>query len=70
MELSKNNNPSAFNQSIKRRDGAMREMLGMGAHQVGRAEDEPQAYIWRIAGNRERAGWTDTVGTAVREGRP
>jgi hypothetical protein len=56
---------SSFKESIKRRDGAMRRMLGMGAHPVGRAEDEPQVRIWRIAGNRERAGWTDTVETGA-----
>jgi hypothetical protein len=72
MELSKTDNSSAFEQSIKRRDGAMRGMLGMGAHPVGRAEDEPQVRIWRIVGNRERAGWTDTGTTGVqrREARP
>ena len=56
MELSKAENRSAFAQAIKRRDGAMREMFGMGSDPVGHAEDEPQAGIWRIAGNRDRSG--------------
>jgi hypothetical protein len=78
MELSKTENRSAFAQAIKRRDGAMRDMLGMGSDPVGHAEDDrphkPQARIWRIAGNRDRsrAGWADTGATGVqrREGRP
>jgi len=70
MELSKTDNQSAFAQAIKRRDGAMRDMLGIGSDPVG-AEDEqphkPQVGIWRIAGNRDRsrAGWADTVATGV-----
>jgi hypothetical protein len=74
MERSKIENRSAFAQAIKRRDGAMRGMLGMGSEPVGHAEDEPQVGIWRIAGNRDRsrAGWEDTVPTGVqrREDRP
>jgi hypothetical protein len=74
MELSKTDNRSAFAQAIKRRDGAMRGMLGMGSDLVGHAEDQPQVGIWRIAGNPDRssAGWTDTVaiGTEHREDRP
>ena len=69
MELSKTENRSACAQAIERRDGAMRDMFGMGPDPVGHAGDEkphtPQVGIWRIAGNRERsrAGWTDTVVT-------
>jgi hypothetical protein len=74
MELSKTHNRSAFAQAIERRDGAMRDMLGMGWDPVGHAEAEPQVGIWQIAGNRgrSRAGWADTVatGTKRREGRP
>jgi hypothetical protein len=78
MELSKTENRTAFAQAITRRDGAMRDILGMGADQVGHAEvDErhkPQVGIWKIAGNRDRsrAGWADTVATGVkrRQGRP
>ena len=40
MELSKTENRSAFAQAIERRDGAMREMFGMGSDPVGHAEDE------------------------------
>jgi hypothetical protein len=73
MELLKTDNRSAFALAIKRRDGAMRDMLGMGSNPVGHAEDEPQVGIWRIAGNKDRsgAGWADTVETGVkrREGR-
>jgi hypothetical protein len=74
MERSKIENRSAFAQAIKRRDGAMRGMLGMGSDPGGHAEDEPQVGIWRIAGNRDRsrAGWADTVATGVqhRDDRP
>src|SRR5580704_341065 len=74
MERSKTENRSAFAQAIKRRDGVMREMLGMGSDPVGHAKDEPQVGIWRIAGNRDRsrADWADTAATGVhhREGRP
>jgi hypothetical protein len=78
MELFKTDNRSAFAEAIKRRDGAMRGMLGMGSDLVGHAEDDkphkPQVGIWRIAGNRDRsrAGWTNTGATSVdrREGRP
>ena len=78
MERSKTENRSAFAQAIKRRDGAMREMLGMGSDPVGHAEGDnhhkPQVVIWRVAGDRDRtrAGWADTVATGVRrrEGRP
>jgi hypothetical protein len=72
MELSKTEK-SAFAEAIKRRDGAMRDILGMGSDPVGHAEDEPQLGIWRIAGNRDRsrAGWADTAtGVQRREGRP
>ena len=70
MELSKTENRSAFAQAIRRRDSAMRDMLGMGS---GHAEPEPQVGIWRIAGrDRSRAGWTDTAVTGVkrRQDRP
>ena len=77
MEGSKTENRSAFAQAIKRRDGAMSEMLGMGSDPVGHAEGnkqhKPQVVIWRVAGNRDRsgAGWTDTVPNSARsEGRP
>ena len=78
MELSKTESRSVFAQAIERRDGALRDILGMGSGQVGHSEvDEPhkpQVGIWRIAGNRDRsrAGWADTVPTGVqrREGRP
>jgi hypothetical protein len=74
MELFRTDNRSAFAQAIKRRDGAMREMFGMGSEPVGHAEDEPQVGIWRIVGNREDrsgAGWTNTVPNSARsEGRP
>jgi len=78
MERSKTENRSAFAQAIKRRDGAMRGMLGMGSDPVGHAEDDkhhkPQVVIWRVAGSRDRtsAGWADTAATGVqhREGRP
>jgi hypothetical protein len=78
MERSKTENRSALAQAIKRRDGAMRDVLGMGSDPVGHAEDDkrhpPQVGIWRIAGNRDRsrAGWEDTVANGVqrREDRP
>jgi hypothetical protein len=77
MELSKTDNRSAFAEAIKRRDGALRDMLGMGSDPVGTEVDKlhkPQVSIWRIAGNRDRsrAGWADTGATGVerREGRP
>jgi hypothetical protein len=42
MERSKADDRSAYAQATKRRDGAMREMLGMGAEPVGHAEgDKP-----------------------------
>jgi hypothetical protein len=74
MELSKTENQSAFAQAIKRPDGAMRGMLGMGSGSVG-AEDEqfhkPQVGIWRIASDRDRPGWADiATGAQRREGRP
>ena len=71
MELSKTDNRSAFAQAIKRRDGAMREMLGMGSDPVGDTEGDkhhkPQVGIWQIPGNPDRsgAGWTDTVDARV-----
>jgi hypothetical protein len=47
----------------------MREMFGMGSGPVGYAERDkthkPQVGIWRIAGNRDRSGGTDTVATGV-----
>ena len=43
MELSKTENQSAIAQAIERRDGAMREMFGMGSDPVGHAEDEQQS---------------------------
>ena len=75
MERSKTENRSAFAQAIKRRDGAMREMLGMGSDLVGHAEgnehDQPQVVIWRVAGRRERtsAGWADTVASGAKRNR-
>jgi hypothetical protein len=70
MELSKTENQSAIAQAIERRDGAMRDILGMGPDPVDPAE--PQ--VWRIAGNQDRsnAGWADTVATGVkrRQDRP
>jgi hypothetical protein len=72
MEPSKTDNSSAFERWIKRRDGAMRGMLGMGADPASHAEVDNRNKL-QIAGNRDRsrAGWTDTVGTGVRrrEGR-
>jgi hypothetical protein len=78
METSKTENRTAFAEAIKRRDGALRDILGMGSDQVGHAENEhphkSQVGIWRIAGNPDRsgAGWADKVATGVqrREGRP
>jgi hypothetical protein len=74
MERSKTENRSAFAQAIKRRDGAMREMFGMGSDHAERDKShEPKVGIWRIAGDRDRsgAGWTDTVPNSARsEGRP
>jgi hypothetical protein len=72
MERSKTENRSAFAQAIKRRDGAMREMLGMDSDPVGRVDgdkhDVPQAVIWRVAGRRDRssAGWPEAVGAQRR----
>jgi hypothetical protein len=77
MELFKTKNRSAFAQAIERRDGAMRDMFGMGPDPVGHPRDEkphtPQVGIWRIEGNRDRsgAGWTGTVPNSARsQGRP
>jgi hypothetical protein len=77
MELLKTDNRSAFVQAIKRRDGALRDILGMESDPVGTEVDKrhkPQVGIWRIAGNgdRSRAGWADTAATAALrpEGRP
>jgi hypothetical protein len=75
MERSKTENRSAFAQAIKRRDGAMREMLGMGSDPVGHAEADkhhkPQVVIWRVAGNRDRtsAGWADAVAIGAKRNR-
>jgi hypothetical protein len=72
MERSRTENRSAFAQAIKRRDGAMRDMLGMGSDPVGHAQGdkhhEPQVGIWRVAGsgNRTRAGWADAVAISAR----
>jgi hypothetical protein len=72
MERSKTENLSAFAQAIKRRDGVMRAMLGMGPDPVGQADgdkhDVPQAVIWRVAGRRDRsrAGWPDAAGAQRR----
>jgi hypothetical protein len=72
MERSKTENRSAFAQAIKRRDGVVREMLGMESDPVGRVDggkhDVPQAVIWRVAGRRDRssAGWPDAVGAQRR----
>jgi hypothetical protein len=67
MERSKAENRSTLAEAIKRRDGAMRDMLGMGSD-----PHEPQVGLWRIAGKRDRSGWTDTVASGVkrREDRP
>ena len=67
MELSKTNNRSVFAEAIKRRDGAMRGMLGKGSDPVGHPQDEPQVGIWRIAGNRDRscAGWPDAAANSA-----
>jgi hypothetical protein len=74
MESSKTDNRSAFVQAINRRDGAMRDMHGIGSDPVGHTQDKPQVGIWKIAGNRDRprAGWTDTVANSAqtREGHP
>jgi hypothetical protein len=75
MELSKAESQSLFAEAIKRRDGAMGDVLRMGSGPVGAEDDQPhkpQVGIWKIAGDRSRAGWTDTVATGVqrREGRP
>jgi len=40
MERSRTENRSAFAQAIKRRDGAMREMLGMESDSVGHGEGD------------------------------
>jgi hypothetical protein len=63
-ELSKAENRSAIAQAIERRDGALRDILGMGLDPVDPAE--PQ--VWKIAGNgdRSRAGWADTVTHSAR----
>jgi hypothetical protein len=70
MELSKTENRSAIAQAIKRRDGATRDILGMGSDPIDHAE--PQ--VWRIAGNQDlsNAGWADPVDTGVkrRQDRP
>ena len=76
MERSKTENRSAFAQTIKRRDGAVREMLGMESDPIGRVDgnkhDVPQAVIWRVAGRRDRssAGWPDAVGVRRRPPAP
>ena len=78
MELIKTDNRSAFAEAIQPRDGALRQMLGMGSDPVGHGEDEqphqPQVGLWRIASNRDRsrADWTDTAVTGVkrRQDRP
>ena len=54
MESSKTDNRSAFVQAINRRDGAMRDMHGIGSDPVGHTQDKPQVGIWKIAGNRDR----------------
>jgi hypothetical protein len=76
MEPFKTGNRSAIAQAIKRRDDAMREMLGMGSDPVGtevNKRHKPQVGIWKIAGNsdRSRAGWADTAATGAQrqEGR-
>ena len=76
MEKFKADDRSAYAQATKRRDGAMREMLGMGSDPVGHAEADkhhkPQVVIWRVAGNRDRtsAGWADPVAISVQCGGP
>jgi hypothetical protein len=73
MERSKTEDRSAFAQAIKRRDGVMREMLGMGSDPVGHADGDKH-HKQRVAGRRDRstAGWADTVATGDqrREGGP
>jgi hypothetical protein len=64
MERSKTENRSAFAQAIKRRDGVMREMLGMGSDPVGHAEGDKH-HKQRVAGRRDR-----TSAVQHREGRP
>jgi hypothetical protein len=69
MERPKAENRSSIAQAIERRNRAMRDALGMGSGPVGAGDDQlhkQQVGIWRIAGNRSRAGWTDTVGTGVK----
>ena len=67
MEHSKTGNRSAIAQAIKRRDDAMRDILGMGSdpagNEVNKRQKPPPVSIWRIAGNSDcsRAGWTDAV---------
>ena len=75
MELFKTDNRSAIAQAIKRRDDALRGILGMGSDPVGTDDGkrhQPQVGIWRIAGNRDRssAGWTDTAAVQRRDDRP
>ena len=78
MENSSSENRSAFARAIERREGAMREMLGMGPQPVGHVEGdrhrEPQVAIWRVGGdtNRPRAGWDDagTSGSRRRQAVP
>ena len=64
MARSDSENRSAFAQAIQRREGVVREMLGMGPRPAGPADGhpEPRAVIWRIAGDRKHrahAGWAD-----------
>jgi len=72
MERPKTESRSAFAQAIKRRNGVVRDMPGMGSDPVGHAEGDkrhkPQVVIWRVAGRRDRitnAGWADSVAIDV-----
>jgi hypothetical protein len=57
MELSKTENRSAFAQAIDRRDGAMREMLGMGSDPVGYAErDKRGVWLFLLSSLARRNG--------------
>jgi hypothetical protein len=70
MEKFKADDRSAYAQATKRRDGAMREMLGMGSDPVGYAEDDkhhkPQESTstgeWPVAGTASAS-----VGSAANE---
>ena len=54
MELSKTENRSAFAQAIDRRDGAMRDMLGMGSDPVGHAQRKRKAASRHLENSRQQ----------------